>query len=222
MRMIRVICAVAMLCIAGLAHADTGSQALQHFYQKVHTLSARFHQVQRDDNGNLVQKSSGSFYLSRPKKFRWEYKKPYHQIMVSNGKVFKFYDVGLAQVTVRNIGATLRATPALLLTGGEALDKAFKIADAGNKNGMSWVKLTPRKKDTDFASVDLGLKNNVPKVMKLHDNLGQITTITFSHVKINPKLAASRFTLNLPKNVEVVDGRANSGQQGGSAGGNQQ
>ncbi|WP_440849923.1 outer membrane lipoprotein chaperone LolA [Salinisphaera sp. SWV1] len=218
MRMTRWLIAFVMLfCVAGLAQAESGSKALQGFYNKVNTLSADFQQVQRDDNGNIVQQASGTFLLSRPKKFRWEYKKPYKQIIVSNGKVFKFYDVDLAQVTVRDIGATLKATPALLLTGGEALNDAFKITNGGQRDGLTWVHLTPKAKDTDFKSVDLGLKNDVPALMKLHDHLGQTTSINFGNVKINPKIPESKFTLKVPKNVEVVDGRANgNGGQGAS------
>lgn len=215
MRMTRVFIAFALICVAGLAQARQGSQALQKFYDKVHTLSADFQQVQRDDNGNVVQQASGTFLLSRPKKFRWEYKQPYKQIILSNGKVFKFYDVDLAQVTVRDIGATLKATPALLLTGGEALNDAFKVTDGGQHDGLRWVHLTPKANDTDFKSVDLGMKNNVPALMQLHDNLGQTTSINFGNVKVNPDIADSKFTLDVPDNVEVVDGRG--GGQGRGA-----
>ncbi len=218
MRMTRWLVAFVMLCVAGLAQAEQGSKTLQAFYNKVHTLSADFQQVQRDDNGNVVQQASGTFLLSRPKEFRWEYKQPYKQIIVSNGKVFKFYDVDLAQVTVRDIGATLKATPALLLTGGEALKDAFDVTDGGQHDGLTWVHLTPKSKDTDFKSVDLGLKNDVPALMKLHDNLGQTTSISFGNVKINPDLPDSKFTLHVPDNVEVVDGRSNGGPNGGQGG----
>lgn len=217
MRISRLFVVFALLCVAGLAQAKQSSDTLQAFYKKVHTLSADFQQVQRDDNGNVVQQASGTFLLSRPKQFRWEYKQPYKQIIVSNGKVFKFYDVDLAQVTVRKIGATLKATPALLLTGGKALKDAFDITDGGQHDGLQWVHLKPTAKDADFKSVDLGLKDNVPSVMKLHDNLGQTTNIDFGDVKINPDLEDSKFTLDVPDNVEVVDARGKKGRQGQGA-----
>ncbi|HET7313263.1 outer membrane lipoprotein chaperone LolA [Salinisphaera sp.] len=216
MRMTRWLVAFLLLCVAGLAQAgqeaDQGSEALQAFYNKVHTLSADFQQIQRDDNGNVVQQANGTFLLSRPNKFRWEYDQPYKQIIVSNGQIFKFYDVGLAQVTVRNINATLKATPAVLLTGGEALGEAFEITDGGKRDGLTWVHLTPKADNTDFKSVDLALTNNGPALRKLHDNLGQTTSITFGNVKVNPDIAASKFTLEVPDNVEVVDGRAKRGR----------
>lgn len=207
MRMVKFLAILALALSAMPAWAQNNAKTLQSFYHKVHTLSANFQQVERGENGNVFQKTSGTFLLSRPDKFRWVYKKPYKQIIVSNGKVFKFYDVGLSQVTIRNIGATLNATPALLLTGGEALTKAFDIKDAGQHDGLTWVRLTPKGDDTNFQSIELGLKNSVPRQMKLHDNLGQTTDIRFSDIKVNPHLSASKFELKVPDNVEVVDGR---------------
>ena len=169
---------------------------MQHFRQSGEAL-ARF----------IVQQASGTFLLSRPDRFRWAYTQPFEQIIVSDGKTFKFYDVDLAQVTIRDVGATLNATPALLLTGGEALSEAFQITDGGHHDGLDWVHLKPNADDTDFKTVDLGLKNDVPSLMQLHDNLGQTTSINFGNIEVNPTIKAERFKLDIPDEVEVVDGR---------------
>ena len=207
----RILVAFVLLCAAVSAHAD-GVGDLEAFYNNVDSLSAQFEQEQKDDSGQMLQQASGTFLLSRPDRFRWEYTAPYKQVIVSDGETFRFYDVDLAQVTIRSIDATLQATPALLLTGGAALEDAFNIASAGQRDGMSWVRLTPRADDTDFQEVRLGLKNQVPSVMDLDDNLGQTTHIRFSDIELNPKLDASRFTLDIPDDVEVVDGRGMNGQ----------
>ena len=207
----RILVAFLLLCAAVSAHAD-GVGDLEAFYNNVDSLSAQFEQEQKDDSGQTLQQASGTFLLSRPDRFRWEYTAPYKQVIVSDGETFRFYDVDLAQVTIRSIDATLQATPALLLTGGAALEDAFNIASAGQRDGMSWVRLTPRADDTDFQEVRLGLKNQVPSVMELDDNLGQTTHIRFSDIELNPKLDASRFTLDIPDDVEVVDGRGMNGQ----------
>lgn len=215
-QLFRLILIISLLLVASFAQAaSNGSATLEHFYNKVQSLTADFKQVQRDDENKVVQKASGIFLLSRPEKFRWEYKKPYEQVIVSDGENFKFYDKDLAQVTVRKVEATLQATPALLLTGGEALKDAFQVEDKGQNDGMSWVHLTPRKDDTDFNSIELGLKDDVPKLMRLHDKMGQTTSIEFRNVKINPSLGNSHFKLNTPDNVEVVDGRKQAAGQGG-------
>lgn len=210
----RILIALILGCVAMTAHAD-GVGDLEAFYKNVDSLSATFTQQQQDEDGRTLQQASGTFELARPDSFRWEYKKPYEQIIVSDGEVFRFYDVGLAQVTVRSIDATLRATPALLLTGGAALEDAFNVVSAGQREGMSWVKLTPRADNSDFKEVRLGLKDQVPSVMELDDNLGQTTHIRFADVQLNPTLADSRFALDIPDDVEVVDGRRMNGSAQG-------
>ncbi len=207
----RIVVAFVLLCAAVTAQAD-GVGDLEAFYNNVDSLSAEFEQEQKDDGGQTLQQASGTFLLSRPDRFRWEYTAPYQQVIVSDGETFRFYDVDLAQVTIRSIDATLQATPALLLTGGAALEDAFNIASAGQRDGMSWVRLTPRADDTDFQEVRLGLRDQVPSVMELDDNLGQTTHIRFTDIELNPKLDEARFTLDIPDDVEVVDGRGMNGQ----------
>lgn len=195
---------VALFALA--AHAD-GIDALTHFYDNVDSLSAHFEQTQKAEDGAVLRQSSGLFLLSRPGQFRWEYKNPYQQIMVSDGEEFQFYDVDLAQVTIRQVTDTLQATPALLLTGGIALQKAFAVHDAGNHDGLVWLRMEPRSQDSDFEAIRIGLSDGLPRAMELDDRLGQTTYIKFSDIKVNPQLDPARFDLDIPDGVTVVDGR---------------
>lgn len=210
----RIFC-LTLLFVLGLAaaaaHADD-VDALTRFYQEVESLSAHFEQVQLAADGTVLRRSSGVFLLSRPAKFRWEYTEPYHQIIVSNGRMLKFYDVGLSQVTIRPVARALRATPALLLTGGTALQEAFIVRSAGRHDGLTWLSLTPRAKHSDFKEIRLGLRDGLPVVMVLKDKLGQTTRIRFSDIKVNPDLEPSRFDIEIPEGVTVVDTRRRGGQ----------
>lgn len=184
-----------------------GIEALRAFYDSVETLSADFTQLQVDANGEVFQRMSGRFLLARPEQFRWEYTKPYQQIIVSNGEIFSFYDVGLEQVTIRPIGNSLRTTPAQLLAGGAALEDAFEVVDGGRHDGLAWVRLTPLGKSSDFNQIRIGLDGNLPVAMQLDDKLGQTTRIRFDNITINQGIADQRFSLDIPEGVTVVDGR---------------
>ena len=61
-----------------------------------------------------MQQSEGEFYLNRPGKFRWDYRAPYEQIIVSDGQRIWIYDVDLQQVTVQKQEAGLPTTPMAL------------------------------------------------------------------------------------------------------------
>lgn len=198
-----------LMASAALAGSD-GIDVLEGFYQRVETLSATFEQVQLAENGDVLQQSSGVFLLARPDRFRWVYKQPYKQIIVSDGETFSFYDVGLSQVTVRDVSKSLRATPAQLLAGGTGLANVFEITLEGARDGLVWIKLVPRAEHSDFRSIRLALKQHVPAIMVLHDKLGQTTRITFDNVTINSPLPKQRFQLDIPDGVTVVDGRQSS------------
>lgn len=206
MRTLRTLTLALLALFAMAAHAD-GINALTRFYKNVDSLSAHFQQTQKAADGAVLRKSSGLFLLSRPGHFRWEYKEPYQQIMVSDGQLFQFYDVGLAQVTRRPVTNTLRATPALLLTGGIALEKAFDVHAAGNHDGLTWLRLVPRSQGSDFKEIRLGLSDGLPHAMELEDRLGQTTYIRFTGIKVNPDIDPSRFDIDIPDNVTVVDTR---------------
>lgn len=201
--------AVVMACCSSAAMAaqtPPSIQALQHFYHDVHTLSTHFHQVESDDQGNTLQNASGIFYLKRPSRFRWNYEKPYKQFIISDGKTLWSYDKDLQQVTQRPVGQALKGTPALLLSGGPNLTKTFSIQAQGKHDGLLWVRLIPRAKNSDFKWVRLGLKGARPQRMILKDNLGEISHITFSQTRVNQPLKDSRFTFTPPKGTEVVKG----------------
>jgi outer membrane lipoprotein carrier protein len=120
--------------------------------------------------------------------------------------------VALQQVTVKPLNDTLAASPAVLLAGSNDVEKSFTVADAGEKDGISWLSLTPKVKDTDFESVRLGFKGQDVAVMELKDNLGNTTRISFDHVQRNPAVGDDSFKFTPPAGADVVgdtgDGKA--------------
>jgi outer membrane lipoprotein carrier protein len=77
---------------------------------------AEFRQTVTDAQGQQVESASGTVSLSRPGRFRWDYREP-AQVIVSDGTTVWFHDVDLAQVTIRPAAETLVGTPAMLLAG---------------------------------------------------------------------------------------------------------
>jgi outer membrane lipoprotein carrier protein len=181
---------------------------LKAFLARTKTLSANFKQVLYDELGKAKQTSSGVFYLRRPGLFRWNYQKPFSQEIVANsGKVW-FYDTDLEQVTIKKLDASTGATPALLLTGDVVLEQEFTIEKQGIEEGMQWLKLVPKRQESTFKYVLIGLVNGELGGMELSDNFGQLTRIYFSQVKLNPPIKSEMFTLNIPKNVDVLEDKA--------------
>ncbi len=197
-----------ILCLlfTNTIYADqTPIEHLKSLLASTHSLSAEFRQVTLDERGQATQTSYGDFYLSRPGKFRWNYKKPFIQEIVSNtGKVW-FYDTDLEQVTIKKLDASKASTPALLLSGDIDLEENYTLKQQGKDEDLQWVKLTPKDEDSSFKYVLIGLDNDQLGGMELSDNFGQLTRIYFSKVKKNPQLDDSLFEFIAPKGVDVFE-----------------
>ena len=98
-------------------------------------MKAEFRQSVTDAKGVLTESAEGTVALARPGRFRWDYRVP-AQLIVSDGTTVWFYDVDLAQVTIRSAAETLVGTPALLLSGQADLAAEFEISDGGKENGL--------------------------------------------------------------------------------------
>ena len=114
------------------------------------------------------------------------------------------YDVELQQVTVKSLNGTLAASPAVLLSGSNDVEKNFVVKDLGEAEGLLWVGLTPKIQDTDFETVKLGFKGNDVAVMELKDALGNLTRITFSHLLLNPAIPDKLFQFTPPAGADVI------------------
>ena len=121
---------------------------LRRFFTEVNTFSARFTQVVLDDRLSPIQESSGTLWIARPDKFRWDYEKPYEQQIVADGQRLWVYDAGLEQVSVRPLSGGLGDTPAMLLAGRGRLDDNFTITLLGVQNDIEWVQLAPKRQDS--------------------------------------------------------------------------
>ncbi len=81
---------------------------------------------------------------------------------------------------MRKLDATLSATPAMLLSGQGNLQDNFTVTQTAQEGGVYWVRMQPKRDDTDFKWVRLGFDGNTLKFMQLADKLGQTTHLEFS------------------------------------------
>jgi outer membrane lipoprotein carrier protein len=153
-------------------------------------------------SGRKAQQSSGTFAFHRPGKFRWNYDKPYKQLIVSDGKKLWSHDPDLNQVTVRKLGEAIGASPAALLAG-DSLEENFTLIDAGTADGLQFIEAVPASKEGTFQSVRIGMKDNLPRVMEVHDNFGQTTIVTLGQIEAGA-LPADTFRFTPPKGADVV------------------
>ncbi len=180
------------------------ADALKEFLAQTHSAKARFAQMVLDKNGKVLQQVTGTMEFSRPGKFRWEYQKPYEQLIVGDGSRIWIYDKDLKQVTVRKLDRALGASPAALLAGSNEIEKSYALTNAGAHDGLDWLEAVPKTKDTPFERIRLGFEKSTLEAMEMKDQFGQTTVIKFADLERNPKLAPDRFTFVPPKGADVI------------------
>lgn len=210
MRSIRLAALAAALSIgafSGAALADARDD-LDAFSKGLKGLDGRFTQQVFDDRGQLKETSSGRVALSRPDLFRWEYTKPYPQLIVADGDKVWVHDPDLEQVTVREQGPEERNSPLAALLDPAQREQRFNIAEAGTGDGLEWLKLTPKREDdANFRSARLGFGDSGLERMEVTDALGQRTTIAFSGWRRNPGFDAGTFSFTPPPGADVIGER---------------
>lgn len=206
MKVMKQVGVVLLLLCFGAANAapEEGYQRIERFLKGLEGLQAQFQQKLSDRTGQVTDRSSGVLAISRPNRFRWDYQEPYQQVIVSDGAKLWLYDADLEQVTVRKLDDTLSATPAMLLSGQGKLEENFKVTETTQDKLVQWVRMEPKRSDTDFKWVRLGFSNDALKYMELGDKLGQITVIEFSKFERNPKLDPARFVFKVPEGADVI------------------
>lgn len=196
---------VLSVCLGtGLAAQADPVERLKTFYRATAAMKAQFKQTVLDRRGQKVQEVTGVMQLLRPGRFRWDYQKPYVQLIIGDGRKVWLYDPELRQVTVRALDSMLGSSPAALLAGSQDIDKLFVLKDGGRQDVLEWVEVVPREKDGSFERVLLGFNGGQLKEMELHDGFGQITVIEFSSIERNPKLDPNAFVFVPPPDADVV------------------
>ncbi len=192
------------------AEADSIAQ-LRTFLTRTPTARGEFTQVVATANDSAkgrtdptARQSGGTFVFQRPGRFRWVYARPYEQTIVSDGATLTLFDKDLNQVTIKKLAAALPASPAAILFGSNEFERDFAVSDDGVRDGLAWIVARPRSEDTTFDRIDIGLKDNLPWAMVLHDNFGQTTRLKFSKVEAGTQPPAETFRFVPPKGADVL------------------
>jgi len=192
-----------LLTLAGAARAD-GVAELKDYLRGLNALSADFRQITMTAGGGQTLESTGTFYLLRPNRFRWDYKTPSDQQIVADGSRIYVYDKELEQVTHRSQKAVLDGTPAQLLASDKPVEDYFRLSNLNRGDGRTWVELIPKTTDTDVAKLQIGFRHGDLDTLVMEDRFGQLTRFIFTNLKRNPQLQYSMFRFNRPAHGDFL------------------
>ena len=201
---------VAALAACALAAHASGLDALESFLKTVKSGRTSFTQIVtspgRDGQAGKTRTSSGTFEFVRPNKFRFDYRKPFEQVIVADGQNLWLYDADLNQVTQRKQGSVFASTPAAVIAAAPstaALTRDFNLEAAPDKDGLQWAVATPKNRDGQLNNMRVGFRGTDLAQLEIVDGFGQRSVITFDKLDTGA-VPAERFHFKPPQGAQVL------------------
>lgn len=199
------------LAVAAAGVWAGGMESLEAFVKNVKSGRAEFTQTvtapAKDGQAARAKVSSGTFEFQRPGKFKFDYKKPFAQSIVADGETLWLYDTDLNQVTQRKQSQALGSTPAALIAAApdlRALQADFALEAAPERDGLQWIKASPKNKEGQLQNVQVGFQGDALAALEILDSFGQRSVLKFSKVEVNPALPAATFQFKAPAGADVI------------------
>jgi outer membrane lipoprotein carrier protein len=160
----------------------------------------QFEQELLDEEGELLERSSGSYAVLRPGYFRWEIEDPDRQLLLVSGDTLWHYDLDLETATRRSTGGDSTFAPLELLGGDpQALRERFRVTVLGAQH----YRLEPTYANAGFAAVELRWDGDRLRAMHVIDRSGQRLLLDLVPTQSPAALTPADFDFTVPEGVEV-------------------
>ena len=177
---------------------------LEKILIKLNSFNADFTQIVKDSTDQLIDESVGRVMFMKPNYFRWEYKAPSENEIISDGEFLYLYDPDLKQVIVSKLDKQVGISPAMLLVS-DNFHEFFNTKLISNSSNSSKYKATPKDLDRAFfKQVVFKFNFDQLKEMKIIDNFDNETTIQFSKIIQNQDINVGKFLFNYPDGIDVI------------------
>jgi outer membrane lipoprotein carrier protein len=204
-----------LVTAASFATAQVGdarqiAETVDRHYNDLQSLQTQFTESYR--GAGMQRQESGTLWLKKPGKMRWEYASPREKLFVSDGKIAWFYVRGDSRAQKAPVSKIddLRS-PLRFLLGKTKLAKelnGLSIAPDVKPIGASNVVLrgVPRQMQDRISQVLLEITPDHRIVRMTIDEVdGSVTEFQFLDQHENVNVIEQRFRFSPPAGVEVVD-----------------
>jgi outer membrane lipoprotein carrier protein len=191
-----------------LPPASDVAGALQRKYDSIKDFSASFRQ--NYEGGVLRRKASdsGTVYVKKPGKMRWDYSGPEKKVFISDGRTMFLYFPNEKQVIKTAVPSEDQATSAVLFLMGKGnitRDFAIKWAEGGTDTTYR-LRLDPKTRQAEYDWLEITADRDTFRIVGLAaaDAQGGKSSFTFSNFKENAGLADKMFQFTIPRGTEVI------------------
>jgi len=187
------------------------AQAVDNHYNHLRSLEADFTEIYR--GAGAEREESGTLWLKKPRKMRWEYRSPRVKLFVSDGQSVWFYlpaERQLRKTDFRHLDDV--RSPIAFLLGKTKLENELrglsKVPDQAPMDpGNTLLRGVPRAMAETLSEVQLEVTpaHQIVRIVLMEPD-GGTTEFRFSGWKENVDLAESQFHFSPPAGVETVEG----------------
>lgn len=182
--------------------------ALQRRYDGVKDFTASFTQTYEGGVLRRKETGSGTVYVKKPGRMRWDYTTPEKKLFISDGKTMFMYFPRDKQVMTNTVPDQDQATSAVLfLVGKGDVTRDFDVRWAGGGDANAYVlRLDPktRQAEYDWLQVTVDQRTLQIRALTAGDAQGGRSTFVFSGFKENTGLADKLFQFTIPRGTEVI------------------
>jgi outer membrane lipoprotein carrier protein len=205
----------ALLCARGYALPDvhTVAQAVDAHYNHLHSLEADFVEIYQ--GSGIARSESGTLWLKKPGKMRWEYRSPEEKLFVSDGDQAWLYLPSEKQARKSSLRKMddLRSPLAFLLgktkLEKELLNLSFAPDVQPSKPENSILRGAARGMEDRIRQVLVEVTPEYQIARILIDSADDsITEYRFSNQKENVQVLDSKFQFRPPAGSEVIENEA--------------
>ena len=213
MTIFRRLFALLLCCLAWTTQARADAlKDLEAFLRDIQQGRASFTQVvtspkKEGEATPRTKTSSGIFEFLRPNRFRFQYTKPFEQLIVADGQTLWLFDADLNQVTARRQQEVLGNTPAALIAAApdlKGLTGVFSLSNGPDADGMQWLLAQPKSRDAQLQQIRLGFRQGQLAALELLDTFGQRSVLSFGPLNTQPGFKAQYFSFQAPAGADVV------------------
>src|ERR1700686_4514151 len=187
------------------------ARAVDDHYNHLRSLQADFTEIYRGDGAERVE--SGTLWLKKSRKMRWEYRSPREKLFISDGQAVWFYlpaERQLRKTTLKKLDDV--RSPLAFLLGKTKLENELrglsKVVDQSPLSpGNTLLRGVPQAMVGQANEVQLEImpSNQIVRIVLLEAD-GATTEFRFAGWKENLELSDSRFQFTPPPGVETVEG----------------
>ncbi len=212
MRLFAISCAllVSPLVSGGFAAdpaLDTLLKSVETRYNRAQSLKIDFSQTYAGMGHAPAHTESGTLYLRKPGRMRWEYSTPAGKLFVSNGKEVFLYTPDQRRVEKSKLRESedLRAPLAFLL-GKLDFEREFRSFETRAEGPNTWIVAVPKNQNLEYSKVEF-LTDPSGEILRLKvAGIGNTKMeFAFSNEKLNAPVTPALFEFHPPPGVEVVE-----------------